>query len=346
MTDVSESGLLPWQRDFWQQIAPQMAAPKHHAWLLHGPAGIGKWQLAVAIARARLCLARKPDGHACGQCAACKLHTTHAHPDLLTLVPEALRVELGLPEPEVETGRKPSKDIQVDDVRAVVQAFTRSTHLGVGRVCLVCPAESMNTASANTLLKTLEEPPSVEGGVLFVVVSHQPQHLLATVRSRCLAMPAPQPDSAKASAWLAAQGVDKAQAAATLAMVGNRPLAAMAGSAATSGALALVAFVARKQWQAAAKFDSKTLGNRVAVEALMRWVNDVGQIKGSGRKNAGHFPSLSKECADWASATPWPALRRMQSALLAAARIADHPVNSALFIEALLVRLQDTSAVN
>jgi DNA polymerase III subunit delta' len=340
---VSEPVLYPWQQAAWTQLHAK--PPTHHAWLLSGPTGIGKWAFATALAKARLCLQPLPDHHACGECAACKLHATHAHPDFLTLTPEALRTELGLPEPVLDKDRKPSKEIRVDDVRDVVQAFTRTTHLPRGRVCIVYPAERMNSASANTLLKTLEEPPEMPGGVLFIVVAHEPQQLLATVRSRCQAMPAPQPSAEQAQAWLVKAGVDKAKAAAALAMTGNRPLAVVqAGGgvlASTTAALDFVAAVARKQWAVAAKFDGKTHGNPAAVEALMRWLADVAMVK-AGASGARYFPALNKECADWARATGWEPLRAMQTQLAQAAQIGNHPVISPLFIEALLVRLHPT----
>ena len=336
--------IFPWQEAAWGKL--QTSPPTHHAWLLSGASGIGKWAFANAIAKARLCLQpveNRQTGHACGECIACKLHATHAHPDFLTLTPEALRIELGLPEPVVEKDRKPSKEIRVDDVREVVQAFTRTTHLGRGRVCIVYPAERMNTASANTLLKTLEEPPVMPGGVLFIVVAHEPQQLLPTVRSRCQAMRAPQPSREAALTWLVEKGVDKATAAASLAMSGNRPLAVVQSGGAVPAALEFVAAVARKQWASAAKFDGKNLGNPVAVEALMRWIADVASVKaGANASSARYFPALGKECADWARATGWSALRAMQTHLTDAARIGNHPVISALFIEALLVRLHPT----
>src|SRR4029079_2715939 len=79
-----------------------------------------------------------------------------------------------------------------------------ASHRGGQRVAIIHPAESMNIATANSLLQALEEPPP---GATFLLVSHRPAGLLPTIRSRCVPVPVPLPEAKAAAAWLAAKDV-------------------------------------------------------------------------------------------------------------------------------------------
>jgi DNA polymerase-3 subunit delta' len=216
---------LPWLAE---PLAQALATQRGHAVLVHGPQGIGQFELALCLAQAWLCEtpggARKP----CGHCASCRLVRARSHPDLLVLIPEALREALGWEEDGADGGSekaskaKPSKDVKVEAVRGAV-AFSQSTSArGVAKVVVVHPAERMNAISANTLLKTLEEPP---GLARFVLSSGAPEALLPTIRSRCQAVPMVLPTAEAASAWLAGQGV--AQPEVLLRACGGQPLEAL-----------------------------------------------------------------------------------------------------------------------
>ena len=133
MTDV-----LPWQVDLWRQLAGR--AQHAHAYLLHGPAGIGKRLLAEQLMALLLCQ-RPVEARACGECKACQLLAAQTHPDHYVLEPE-----------EVD------KAIRVDQVRDLVGFVTQTAQLGGRKVILLEPAEAMNLNAANALLKSLEEP--------------------------------------------------------------------------------------------------------------------------------------------------------------------------------------------
>jgi DNA polymerase-3 subunit delta' len=107
-------------------------------------------------------------------------------------------------EEEKAKDRKPSNQIKIEQTRALGDFVHVVSHRGGRRVAIVHPAEDMNTATANSLLKNLEEPPA---GAVFLLVSHRPARLLPTIRSRCVPVPVPLPDAKAAAAWLAAQGV-------------------------------------------------------------------------------------------------------------------------------------------
>ena len=170
----------PWQHTQWQQLAGR--AQHAHAYLLHGPQGIGKRVLAERL-RARL-LCQRPEGlNACGQCKACQLLAAGSHPDTFVLEPE-----------EAE------KPIKVDQVRELVAFMVQTAQLGGRKVVLIEPVEAMNVNAANALLKSLEEP---SGDTVMLLVSHQPSRLLPTVRSRCQQVACPVPDTAQSQTWLA-----------------------------------------------------------------------------------------------------------------------------------------------
>lgn len=219
---------LPWLAAPLRQT---LATRQAHALLIHGPGGVGQFELALALARAWLCettdrpLVDRP----CGHCPSCKLHAARSHPDLLVLVPEAMRESLGW---DVGAGegdaageggkRKPSKEIRVEAVRAAIGFATTTSARGRGKVVVVHPAERMNDVAASAFLKTLEEP---AGDARFLLCSAAPEALLPTIRSRCQQVVLPVPPAREAEAWLARQGV--AQPAVLLAASGGQPQEAL-----------------------------------------------------------------------------------------------------------------------
>jgi DNA polymerase-3 subunit delta' len=147
----------------------------HHAWLITGAEGIGKATLAYRFARFLLSqsapsartLAISPDHPAARQIAA------SAHPDLLTLE-------------RAFDGKKLKTEIAVEDVRSTTSFFAHTAGAGGWRVCIVDEAGDLNKASANALLKILEEPPQ---RAVFLIVCHRIGAILPTIRSRCIHLP-------------------------------------------------------------------------------------------------------------------------------------------------------------
>lgn len=239
---------LPWHACAWEALQP-LRTRGVHAVLLHGAAGIGKKSLAFDLARAALCEAPQSDGHACGLCAGCLLTAAGSHPDLRVVVPDTLAVwrgtsseddegadDLASDEPEAESAvdgngkaKRVSREIRIEQVRALADFVSTSTHRGGGRVVVLAPAELLNTASANALLKMLEEPPA---GSLFVLATDAIDDVLPTIRSRCVLVRVAAPAQADALAWLKGQAVDDAEA--LLAAAGGSPLLALAQAAGTA----------------------------------------------------------------------------------------------------------------
>ena len=204
------SAAYPWLEAVWQRLLATRSRPAQ-ALLLAGPRGVGKSALALDWARALLCEAARPDGSACGACPACHWFETGAHPDFR---------RVSLQEKTSKEGEtRLATAIEVDQARDAVDFVQLSTYRAGCRVVLVDPADSLNLAAANALLKVLEEPPL---NTVFVLVSDQPRRLLPTIRSRCTRLDVGLPAWGQATAWLAEQGVDEAST--LLALAGGTPL--------------------------------------------------------------------------------------------------------------------------
>lgn len=216
--------LYSWQKEIWEGLRSGRERMSH-AILIHGPRGIGKLALAEHLAQSLLCEAAEEAAKPCGRCEACRWFQAGSHPDFRRIEPEALARQLEDTEDAAERparGSKPSTEIKIEQIRALDGFLNLRSHRDGRRVALVHPAEDLNVNAANALLKGLEEPP---GQALFILVSHRPARLLATVRSRCVPVPVPVPDAEASQAWLASQRVS--DAAGWLAFASGAPLRAL-----------------------------------------------------------------------------------------------------------------------
>ena len=175
----------------WQEVAGQDRAVRllrgalergqpHHAYLLAGPAGIGKELLARVFAQAANCEATSGE-QPCGSCASCAAIARGTHPDVTWVMPQSDAIARGLAS-RADLEAAPSREIRVDEVRALSRRLSLAAARGRRKIAVLSPAEALNERAQNTLLKTLEEPPPA---TTFLLVSEQPDALLATVRSRC-----------------------------------------------------------------------------------------------------------------------------------------------------------------
>ena len=179
-------GLLPWLEPALAQLdTAHRAGSLGHAWLISGPAGVGKLNFALVLARRLFGDDSEPavlDPGAALAAMAARHELADRHPDLHWVYPE-----------------EDKETISVDQVRAVIDEFTLTAHRGGAKVILLEPAEALTTAAANALLKTLEEP--TPRGYLFLL-SSQPGRLTATVRSRCQHLALPVPEVESVARWL------------------------------------------------------------------------------------------------------------------------------------------------
>lgn len=158
------------------------AGKLHHAFLLTGPEGIGKATFAYRAARFllnednadkdALFAPPPPDSLFVPHDArVTALVARESHPDLAVL---KRRYD--------SKGKRFRAEISVEETRDALQLFTKTAAFGGWRVVIVDAADDLNIASANAILKTLEEPPEK---AIFFLISHQPGRLLPTIRSRC-----------------------------------------------------------------------------------------------------------------------------------------------------------------
>ena len=171
---------LPWHRPQWERIERGIQAGRvPHALLLHGAAGNGKARFAARLAATLLCRSGEPP---CGDCESCRFCAAGSHPD---------RLDVGV--------EKDRREIVVDQIRDLIHTVGLTARLGGRKVVTVDHAERMNRHAANTLLKTLEDPP---GETVFLLVSSNHALLLATIRSRCQMIGFPVADRDTALEWL------------------------------------------------------------------------------------------------------------------------------------------------
>jgi DNA polymerase III subunit delta' len=142
----------------------------HHAWILAGPRGLGKGLFARAAAAELVAE------------AGVKQPAADRHPDILIPEhpPETKEEEKKRAEGQEDIRRK--RSIPIDEIRTIQRRLTTRPTLGSRRVVIIDPADDLEKAAVNALLKSLEEPPV---GTFFLLVAHRPGRLLPTIRSRC-----------------------------------------------------------------------------------------------------------------------------------------------------------------
>jgi len=328
---------LPWQPLLPWQLATARAALAQrstwpHALLVHGPEGIGKHALALGFAQALLCETPRPDGLGCGHCPSCRYAVAGQHPDLM-------RVELLAPDAdgalaEVDT-------ITIDRIRALTEFVQLTSHRQRAKVAVIAPADRMNVAAANALLKTLEEPPP---DTYLSLVTKQPGRVPPTILSRCRRLAAPLPSAEEARAWLAEQGVASPEL--VLAQAGGAPLAALASAdpAVQSERNAWLAALARPAQLSVAGLaarieaggrDERKARLARAVDWLIAWSSDLARVRAgdSVRQNPDAADALSRLASQVAPI----ALFRYHRQLLGSLALLAHPLQPRLVAEALLI---------
>lgn len=189
MSDV-EARQWPNHKEVWQEWHSAMGSTRmHHGWILAGKRGLGKNDFAMAAARALVTEqgVEQPKGD---------------HPDILTVTygPKDKKAQ------SAQEAGKPyelARSIRIAQIREIQRRLTVRPTLGSRRVVIINPADDMERATSNALLKSLEEPPE---GTFFVLVTHRPARLLPTIRSRCRIMRFPVLSDAELSTMLSDHG--------------------------------------------------------------------------------------------------------------------------------------------
>ncbi len=335
-----------WLAPAWRQLQAKRARLPH-ALLIYGPPQIGKRALAEHFAQSLLCETPAAGGHPCGTCQACRWFADGNHPDFRAVLPEALQpadADGAAGEGSEEEGggsksKTPSKEIKIGQIRSLDTFFSIGTHRGGAKVVLIYPADALNPASGNSLLKTLEEP---SPGTIFLLVTSRPDQLLPTIRSRAAKFAVAPPTPQLALAWLAGQGVPDPETA--LAEAGGAPLAAVAVTAGAAGEEAaqearrmlLDALTGARPIDPVATAEKcDKAGAELLTLWLSQWISDLILHRNSGKVR--YHPRQIKAIEKLASAADPAGLLGLYRSLMAARRIAGHPLNVRLVAEDLLI---------
>jgi DNA polymerase-3 subunit delta' len=361
------NAIYSWQEEVWRKLAIDTqrnargeSTSSAHALLLRGRKGLGKLAFGVFLAKSRLCENISDEGEACGICSSCRWFEQGSHPDFRLIEPSALSnpstisgserngsegdadtepaamaeiTDAGPESGSAKSRRKPSKQISVTQIRELADFINVSSHQNGYKIILIHPAEAMNPAAANALLKNLEEPPPQ---VLFILVTHQAQQLLPTIRSRCRQVAMPAPDPAIATAWLKQQGVKEPEVC--LASAGYAPLAAMEFND-DSYLERHSAFI--REISSPGNFNPITLAEEMqksdlptVVNWLQKWCYDLMSFRMTGKIR--YHPAMLAAIEPLAyKIAPRPLAAYMRT-LAETQQLASHPFNPRLFLEELL----------
>jgi DNA polymerase-3 subunit delta' len=237
----------PWQqRAYDQTVAALDAGRLGHGLLICGPAGLGKREVALRLAKHVL-----GRGEPAAALRSAQLIAAGTHPDLqlISFIPN-------------KTGDKLRTEIVIEQVREISQKLSLTPQYGIAQVVIVDPADAINRAACNALLKTLEEP---QPGRYLWLISSDPARLPATVRSRCQRLEFKLPPREESLAWLQAQGHSETSAREALDAARGHP--GLADDWLRNDGLAL-------RRQVATDLEALVAGRSGAVELAQRWTTD------------------------------------------------------------------------
>ena len=325
---VSEN--YPWQSFIWQHLMlDKRRLP--HALLLRGQSGIGKQAFAISLSQALLCEKVNSAHQACGVCPSCGWFEQDNHPDFRLILPEQDVSK------DDEVGTKSTKkrtQIDIEQIRGLSDFLSLSSHKSDGvRIVLIHPAEGLNAAAANALLKMLEEPPP---NVIFILVAHQAHKILPTIMSRCQKIDMPVPSTDDSLAWMRQKGIQSAEV--LLSYAGGSPL--MATDEIEEGVLTsiqnckLLSFGAKSD-----VFQLSTaclaLGMENALSALQKWSYDL--LLYHFTQEVRYHPSHEGAVKKLAQQLHLSQLLDFQKMLGDAKKTANHPLNNELQLERLFL---------
>lgn len=296
------------------------------AYLLHGPAGLGKRQVADGFAARLLCAS--PDGDdACGTCAQCTRVAAGTHPDLKVVERDDER-----------------RDIRTEQARELTRWLGLRPLMAERKVAIIDDAECLNEHGQNALLKTLEEPP---GAAVLILVATRATLLLPTVRSRCQRIRFDPLAPDEVASLLAARGVAADDAATLAARAEGSPGRALllvddadAGlrtmildRLANLGRLAAVDCSSLAQAMAKGSVDA-------ALEVVVAWYRDLLAVACEGDAARLRNPDARAALVATAARTGVPAVLRQLECVCDTVDAVQRNANRALALETLLLDLR------
>ena len=318
--------MYSWQVEQWRSIMVRKSILPH-AILLLGRTGVGKHDFALEVSRALLCQ-NTINNEACGICPSCLWFAEGTHPDFRLITPES---DDDIDEtPKKKTTKK--SQISVSQIRQLFDYLSLSNHqVGAKRIILISPAETLNQASANALLKMLEEPPV---NTIFILVTSQSQRLLPTILSRCQTIEMDLPARSVALEWLKVQGLKNAESA--LDYAGGAPLLAIQANVETNSSLV-------KQLVQGARLDAfasapmfLSLGMERALETLQKWVFDLLCCRLT--KHFHYHTQQASALQALSKSVNLSLLLSFQQTLVEAKKTANHPLSNEMQLEKILLQ--------
>lgn len=365
-----ESQIAPWLQPLWEGLDFQKFP---NAILLHGQSGIGKFAFAVELAKALLCESSQGN-KPCNQCEACHWFNTGNHPDFIALVPETHRKLLPQADYEADEApkkgraarddsdgesseKKEKKNISIEETRSAIESLSIGSHRGGNRVILIYPLEMLRSDSANTLLKSLEEPPA---NTIFILLADRVDRVLPTIRSRCRLLTAPRPNRTEGLAWLKDQlpkisgyNVNEADIETIYDEQGGAPYSVLdsliarhnkddkdeltIAIAASRLLLQSMAQGARIPWLEAAEKTHKAQYSFL-LATMQRWVSDLQLVAQGGTPR--YYPKHIATLKGLAQGARPLKLHQFWKSLVQARRSENHPLASRVQLEALLSQYQ------
>lgn len=300
---------------------------------------------AHALAAKLLCEKASGINEACRACASCNWFFSGNHPDFRLIEPGGDEPDETDSDTEsASMTKKISDQIRIRQIRKLENFLGIGTHRQGLRIIIIQPAEAMNQATANALLKMLEEP---SPSTLFILITNNKKRLLPTLLSRCQTINFPKPSGTDALAWLKSSGIQHAED--LLSHAGGLPLAAADEAKnwerlddffrdlALLGQSGPVAIAGRwESWLKENKDGESLLEKRILVTWLQKWVFDLITMKLSG--SVVFHGHKQQEILSIADGAPLHALIDCYNELLRIKAVSQHPLNPRLFFEDMLTR--------
>jgi len=323
--------IYPWTHSQWHSLM-QRAADDHlpHALIFSGLDGLGKLKTATAFAQFLLCDSPVHD-LGCNQCRSCVQFNATTHPDFTLIEPE-------------ETG----KQIKIDQIRGLVNSFSLARHYNSYRIAIISPADAMNQSSANSLLKSLEEPPE---HTLIILVTAKLSVIPATIKSRCQQIKFAPPGHDMALTWLNNQQIENEYNVNTLLAVANgAPLKALNYVNSEQLKLREMMFTlfytigSGKQSPLSVENQQLKHGITEPIQHLYSWISDLIKMKLQRTQsitNADKLDQLQK----LSSKVELERLFLYLDQIIVALRLQQAPLNSQMVMDELMLEWQQISSV-
>ena len=371
MSIDQEKSLAPWLQGLWDNLD---FSNFPNATLLHGQSGIGKFAFSLELAKSLLCESDRVASRPCNQCEACHWFSAGNHPDFIALVPETHRRLL--PHADYESDEAPKngkvarddfdgeasekkekKNISIEETRSAIEGLSIGSHRGGNRVILIYPLEMLRSDSANTLLKSLEEPPA---NTIFILLADRVDRVLPTIRSRCRLLTAPRPHREQGLAWLRTQlqkmnglKVSDADIETIYDEQGGAPYSVLDSLIARNNQdekdeltiaiqasrylLQSMSQGVRINWLDSAEKTHKARYSDL-LAAMQRWTSDLQAVTQGG--NPRYYPKHLSTLKSLSQTAKVPKLHHFWKSLVQARRHENHPLANRVQLEALLSQYQ------